>query len=129
MWPALTIFYSSWLPKEYVEVYKDLGDEIMSDFSESAKTLVRKLIRKMSLKKLTKEGNERKGRIVEALFYYRNETLLHLNLYIEILPIFKSFVLTFEQKEPLIHRIFDEQVELVKTLLACFIRPEMLPEK
>ena len=62
------------------------------------------------------------------LFHFCQETLLHVNLYLGILPIFKSFIHTFEQREPIVHRIYDKQVELVKTLLACFIKPEFIKD-
>ena len=126
MIPALTVLYSAWLRGDDVTLYKDVVDESVSELSIEAMKEVRKMVGKMKLKSLTKAGRERKERIVESLFYFRDETMLHLNLYLEILPIFKSFILTFEQREPLVHRIYDEQVELVKTLLACFIKPEYL---
>ena len=41
----------------------------------------------MQQKKLTKQGAERKARIVKSLFFRRNETLHYINLYVEFLPI------------------------------------------
>ena len=128
MFPALTVLYSAWLQKDDVGLYKDVVDEITDGLSINAKKVIRKMVEKRKLKSLTKAGRERKERIVESLFHFRQETLLHVNLYLEILPIFKSFILIFEQREPLVHRIYDEQVDLVKTLLACFIKPEFIKD-
>nr|XP_047145782.1 uncharacterized protein LOC124818745 isoform X1 [Hydra vulgaris] len=126
MMPAFTLIYSSWLSKQDISLYKDESDKILKRLSNQSKKLIEKIKCKMQQKKLTKQGAERKARIVKSLFFRRNETLLYINLYVEILPIFKSFILTFEQKEPLVHRIYDEQIELVKTILTCFIKPKMI---
>ncbi len=43
-----------------------------------------------------------------------------------VLPMFKSFVLIFEQKEPLVHKLHDEITKLLCNFLACFIKHENL---
>ena len=63
-------------------------------------------------------------RIMEKLLYTRKKTDLHLNLYPSVLPIFKSFVLIFELKEPAVHRLFDELKDVVRTFFSCFIKLE-----
>ena len=57
---------------------------------------------KMKRKKLMDEGKERKGRIVIKLFYENSTVLLNSIFFMSVLPFFKLFILTFEQKEPLI---------------------------
>ncbi|XP_022111404.1 LOW QUALITY PROTEIN: uncharacterized protein LOC110990631 [Acanthaster planci] len=37
-----------------------------------------------------------------------------MNLYLSVLPLFKSFILIFEQKQPMCHRLHDEMVDLFK---------------
>jgi hypothetical protein len=53
---------------------------------------------------------------------------MHLQMYLDVLPMFKSCILTLEQKVPLIHRLHDEQVSLIKSFLACFIKHEVLKD-
>ena len=58
------------------------------------------------------------------LLYTRKTTDLHLNLCLGVPPIFKSFVLIFELKEPSVHRLFDELEHVVRTFFICFIKIE-----
>ena len=48
------------------------------------------------------------------------------NLYLAILPTFKSFVLVFEHKTPQIHRLYDELVKVLRTFLQHFLKFESL---
>ena len=68
---------------------------------------------KMKRKKLMDEGKERKGRIVTKLFYEKSTLLQDSIFFISVLPFFKSFILTFEQKEPLIHRLPYNKLNLI----------------
>ena len=54
---------------------------------------------------------EQKKRIAHKLFHKRLTTDLQLYFYISALPLFKSFVLVFEQKKPMVHRFHDELKE------------------
>ena len=62
-------------------------------------------------------------RIIEVL-HTRKKTDLYLNIYLNMLFIFKSFVLIFEQKEPSVHRLFGELKEVFPTFFSCFIKLE-----
>ena len=81
---------------------------------------------KMKRKKLTDEGKERKGRIVTKLFYEKSTLLLNSNFFMSVLPFFKSFIFTFEQKEPLIHRLHRSLVENFYQFLGCFMKFEVI---
>ena len=59
----------------------------------------------MKQKKLTDKGKELKGKIVTKLFDEKSTLLLNSNLFMSILLLFKSFILTFEKKEPPIHQL------------------------
>lgn len=61
-------------------------------------------------KKLTKDGKDRKDRIVLRLFTERKLTKMMIGLYSSVLPLLKNFVLLFEMKEPLIHELYEKQV-------------------
>ena len=41
---------------------------------------------------------------------------------------FKSFVLVFEQKEPIMHRIHDELPSVVRHFFACFLKIQILAD-
>jgi hypothetical protein len=75
-------------------------------------------------KRSTTAGKERKNRLVKKIFYESDKTVLHIDLYKDILPMFKSFLLMFEQASPMIHRLHDEQTKLVRSFLCCFIKHE-----
>ena len=59
---------------------------------------------------------EHKGRIVTKLFYEKLTLLLNSNLFMSVLPLFKSFILTFEQKEWLILWLHRSLVEVINNM-------------
>lgn len=77
-------------------------------------------------KNLTKDGKDRKLRIVDKLFHERKLAKLIMGLYASVFPLLKSFVILFEMKEPLIHLLHEEQVRLFKEFLVCFIKPDVV---
>ncbi|XP_076109456.1 uncharacterized protein LOC143078481 [Mytilus galloprovincialis] len=77
-------------------------------------------------KNLTKDGLERKKRIVGKVFYERSYTKMIMGLYSSVLPLLKQFVLTFEMKEPMIHELHEQLVKLFREFLACYVKPEIL---
>ena len=78
---------------------------------------------KMKRKKLMDKS---KGRIVTKLFYEKSTLLLNSIFFMSVLPFFKSFILTFEQKEPLIHRLHRSLVEKFYQFLGCFMKFEVI---
>ena len=80
----------------------------------------------MKQKKLTDKGKEREEGIVTKSFYEMSTLLLNSNLFISILLLFKSFILTFEQKKPLIHQLQRRLVENFRTFFGCFLNFEVI---
>ena len=80
----------------------------------------------MKQKKLTDKGKELKGKIVTKLFDEKSTLLLNSNLFMSILLLFKSFILTFEKKEPLIHQLHRSLVENFRAFLGCFMKFEVI---
>lgn len=70
------------------------------------------MFQELKRKKLTQDGRNRKERIVDKVFYERNQSKMIMGLYSTVLPLLKEFVLLFEMKEPLIHQLHEEQVIL-----------------
>ena len=74
----------------------------------------------------TKEGAERKQRIVQELYKSNLRTNLYLHLYKLVLPILKKYFLLFQTKKPLIQTMIDELKSVLHEFLACFVKPEAL---
>ena len=124
----LTIFYFAWLDKSAQTLYQSLYFDILKTMSKPARKRVIEISGILSKKNLTDLGLKRKKRIAEKLFDTRKTTILYMGLYCSILPMFKSFVLMFEQKEPMVHRLHDELTELFRLFLACFIKHEAIKD-
>ena len=59
----------------------------------------------------------------------KSQLLLNSNLFLSVLPLFKSFILTFEQKEPLIHRLHRSLVENFGAFLGYLTKFEVINNK
>ena len=51
------------------------------------------------------------------------------HFYTAVLPLLKKYVCLFQTKEPLIHKLYDEQEQLFLNFLSCFIKAEILKDK
>ena len=97
---------------------------LFQQISDDGKKRLKEITRLCMKKSLTEAGRERKKRIAHELFHKRITTNLQLYFYISTLPLFKSFVLVFEQKEPMVHRLHDELKETLRSFLAFFLKIE-----
>ena len=95
------------------------------ELNEEAKAMISIIQTKMKYAKLTDEGKECKEKIIK-LFYEKSTLLLNSNLFMLVLPLFKSFILTFAQKELLIHQIHRSLVEDFYTFFGCFMKFEVI---
>ena len=75
---------------------------------------------------MTKKGEERKKRIYGKLWGMKDMTVLIIQQYLVVFPMFKSFVLVFEQKTPQIHKTHDKLVEVFRNFLAFFMKYEKI---
>ena len=94
------------------------------ELNEEAKAMISTIQTKMKYAKLTDEGKECKEKIIK--FYEKSTLLLNSNLFMLVLPLFKSFILTFAQKEPLIHQIHRSLAEDFYTFFGCFMKFEVI---
>ena len=46
-----------------------------------------------------------------------------------MLPLLKQYVMVFQSKVPMVHKLFDHQVELLHDFLSCFVKPELVINK
>ena len=98
----LILLYYAWIPNDFCEMsegdIKTIFDKY--ELNEKAKAIINAIQTKIKQKNLTDNGKEQ---IVTKLFYGKSTLLLNSNLFMSVLPLFTSFILTFEQKEPLTH--------------------------
>ena len=73
----------------------------------------------------TEQGKEKKRRIISS-FKFPKRYVLYISFYQSVLPTFKSYVLVFQSDKPLIHKVYHEQVILVKEFFSYFIDPDAL---
>lgn len=128
---ALLVFYFSFLCREkeiiflhmLIKVYKQHNTD------EKVKDNIRNIQQKLAGKKMTPAGKDRKDRIIKKLFDENLFTKLTIGAYLSILPLLKEYIKLFEGNSPLIHKLNDKQVELLKSFLSLFIRPEILKQE
>ena len=127
IYPLILLYYA-WIPNNFRETYEEDIKTIFDKYelNGKAKATINVIQTKMKQKKLSDEGKERKGKIVTKLFYEKSTLLLNSNLFMSVLLLFKSFILTFEQKESLIHRLHRRLVENFHAFLGCFTKFEVI---
>ena len=77
----------------------------------------------LAKKNTTKMGKDRKKRIVEKLFYKYRTSFLYLSFYKKVLPILKSYVMTFQtQEHVMVHELHEPQLDTFRRFLACFVK-------
>ena len=125
---AYTIFYHAFLNRADRDLYLHLFMEIYrrKNVSQESRKSILDIKQKLQKKNMTPEGKQRKARIVQKLFISRKYTMLVLNFYASVLPLLKNYVLLFQQNVPLIHKLNDEQMKLIKQFLVCFLKPEVI---
>ena len=96
------------------------------ELNEEAKAMISTIQTKMKYAKLTDEGKECKEKIITKSFYEKSTLLLNSNLFMLVLSLFKSFILKFAQKEPLIHQIHRSLVGNFYTFFGCFMKFEVI---
>jgi hypothetical protein len=132
MLPALKVLYFSWVPGEDMKsAYKEEIDKIISKCSDPNKQEILKIQKlcQVKYKNMTPQGKDRKKRVADKILYQADITSMYISLYQSVLPLFKSFVLIFEQHRPMVHKLHDKLVDTTRCFLACFLKPEVLNVK
>lgn len=125
---AITILYYGFLNNNDKTIYFSTICSIyqQKNIDSGEKAAIRGIHKKLSMKLMTDDGKKRKERITEKLFHFRRKTLMILHFYIAALPLLKKYVCLFQSKEPLIHKVYDEQKQLFLDFLSCFMKQELL---
>ena len=124
----LYLFYFSFLSAADKLIYQEIQEEILTSKSVSpdAKKLLKNVQSTVSQKNMTEDGKSRKRRIFQKLIFQREYTGSILNLYSSVLALLKQYVCLFELKEPMIHKLHDQQAQLFKNFLGLFVKSEKL---
>ena len=76
--------------------------------------------------KCYKKRKSSKNKIIKTLLYSSKRVSLLTSIYQTVLPLFKSFVMLFQEEKPLIHKIYFEKVSIIKNFLSYFVKPDVL---
>lgn len=127
---AFQVVYHS-LSKEDKTLYFHKVTEICQrrTVSKEARDRLREIRTELSKKNMTELGKKRKKRIIEKLFWTEQKTRLYLSFYQEVMPIMKSYILTFQTNDVMVHQLHERQLETFKNFLACFVKAEHLINK
>ena len=129
--PAYQILYYGFLTGDDKAVYHDTLQELYDKYkiNGTAKRKIRSFHEDLVKKGMTDKGKSRKKRIVEKVFFSYPTTQLQLSVYINVLPILKTYVMVFQKKETLIHKLHDNQLQVFCNFLGCFVKPEYFMDK
>jgi len=129
LWDAFVVFYFGFLSQADRTHYLSRVVEVYHrrHVDTKAKERIRQIHDVLKKKNMTKDGKARKERILQRVFHKKKLMRLILMFYTSVFPLLKKYVLLFEMKAPLIHKLNDQQVDLVREFMACFVKPEKLP--
>ena len=128
MFDAFTVLYAAWLPKDVKSSHMDAVNQLVASVSSAGQKRITEIRKACEKRVWSKDGRRRKQRIAEKIFMQRDLTLSLLHMYCSILPIFKSAILSFEQKVPMVHRIHDDIIDVTKKFLSVFLCPEKIAD-
>ena len=128
---ALTLFYYSWLNNDQKTDHTSIVASIMAKakLTSEGRCLLKAIMRRLKCKNLTRYGLARKQRIAMKLFQKRDTTLLYAGTCSAVLPMFKAFIVTFETKEPMVHKLHEEICAVFIKFLTCFMKNEKVKDK
>uniref|UniRef100_A0A8W8NXF2 Uncharacterized protein n=1 Tax=Magallana gigas TaxID=29159 RepID=A0A8W8NXF2_MAGGI len=126
LWDAYYVFYFGFLKLEDRNIYKPVIRKILNDrkVSELAKAKLDSVHNYLKKKSMTSDGKMRKTRIFEKVLFLEKRTLLVFHFYTSVFPILKECVMMSQTKQPMVHRLYDKQVELFKVFITHFLKPE-----
>ena len=127
MFDAFALLYYSWVPDNEKHLFKEDICLLYKKYDLNEGTInIKSFNAKFKVKSLTKEGQERKERLMSKLFHQKPKFQLTAYFFLSVLPLFKTLVLILEQKEPLIHRIHSMLCENLKIFFPCYVKFQLL---
>ncbi|XP_076354683.1 uncharacterized protein LOC143249156 [Tachypleus tridentatus] len=126
---AYTVLYFAFLSKSEQPVYKEVIEEIykkLYQVSTKGQARITAIHAELKKKSMTEQGKARKVRIVEKILFHREKTDLLTSVYLGVLPILKEYVMVFQGKKTMCHKLHDMQMKTFTAFLACFVKAEHL---
>ncbi|KAH3872469.1 hypothetical protein DPMN_035685 [Dreissena polymorpha] len=126
---AYSVFYYAFLSKSEQKKYTSLYKGILErrQVSQASKEALERMHSRVSKKKMTSEGKERKQKVLQKLFTDRTVTRMMLGIYMSSLLLLKDYAVLFQKKAPMIHVLNDEQLRLVRNFIGYFVKPQCVP--
>ena len=62
----------------------------------------------------------------QVIYFKKSQFKLAPNIFLSVIPLFKSLVLILEQKKPLVHRIHSILCENLNAFFACYVKFESI---
>lgn len=131
MFDPLTIFYYGFLNYNDRVLYFNICVNIYKqrNVSTEGREKIKEILKYLRNKKLTNDGKKRKERIFSKLYYFRKKLQLIMHFYTSVFPLLKKYVCLFQMKEPMIHKLYEEQKQLFLDFLSLFVKPEYLQNR
>ena len=130
LFDAYTVMYFAFLEKSDKQKLQKLIDSILvkHEVSKEGSVEIEKSLQKLAKKTMTKDGKERKERIIGKLYDERRKTVMLLCVYESVLETLKEYAVLFQSKQPMIHILQDKQIQLLSEFLGYFVKPQLLPK-
>ncbi|CAL8363093.1 unnamed protein product [Boreogadus saida] len=127
-WSNLVLYFG-FMNKEDKALYKEPWEQLNAahHVSEKAQRHIQSFHKDLSGKGMTQQGRDRKQRLVKKLWHEDTKTELHLGVYTGVLAVLKEYVMAFQSRDTLVHKLHDKQLQVFTNFLACFVKPEHLP--
>ena len=129
LWDAIWVYYSAFLTvqerKKYASKVKAVLDRLK--VPEEKRPQLWNILDQQRKQAKTDANNDRKARILSALFLNQEKTILLLNLYRGITEKFLHFTKKYQASKPQMHDLHIDLFRLTKEFFAGFIAPDVIP--
>ena len=125
---VLEVYYQAYLSPGLASACSPVMLQIFRrrNVSMEARPKVRRILKQLQEKTLTTEGKARKQRLVEKVVIKITYTKQVLNLYAAVLPLLKKYIMFFQTKQTLVHKLHQNQEQMFLDFLGCFVKQEHL---
>ena len=108
--------FDSWIPSDDRDIFLRHCVEIYTrlNMSQQVKNWIRDTQGRLSRKNMTSHGKDRKKKVTQRMFYERKKIRRMLHFYSCSFPLFKRYTVLSQTKEPMLHKVNDEQTTLLK---------------
>ena len=126
--PAVMVLYYGGMSQSDRDIYADVFKPIVEKLNEKQLERIEKIHSLVRKKGRTKDGQERLKRITAKIFTNNHKTVMQMNFYLANLWILQEYVLVFQGKQFLVHKLHPNQIEVILKFLAHLVKPLVLNE-